>query len=73
MLVNFYYDDSGELTSDDEGCLVQLCGSCAKLHSDKVRKASRGHDQSTCELCGASNDPDWTESVNRMIARLTRP
>ena len=72
MLVNFYYDDSGDLTSDTEGNLVQLCRSCARLHADAVQWASRGHDQSECELCGASNDPHWTEQVDRLMRRLTR-
>lgn len=39
MRVNFHYSD--ELTSDDEGNLVQLCRSCARLHADEVRDRAR--------------------------------
>jgi hypothetical protein len=57
MNVNFYYSD--DLTSDTEGNLVQLCRECAKTNRDKATWASRGDDQSICELCEACNDPTW--------------
>lgn len=59
MIVNYYYSD--ELTNDDEGNLVQLCRGCAAQNRDQIQWASRGDDQSACELCRASNDPAWTE------------
>ncbi len=57
MTVNYYYSD--ELTNDDEGNLVQLCRDCAKVNRDKTNWASRGDDQSICELCETCNDPAW--------------
>lgn len=49
MTARFYYDDSGELTSDDEGNLVQLCERHARQHAAVVEWAGDGAE--CCELC----------------------
>lgn len=54
MPYRFYYDDGGELTSDDEGCLVQLCERCARRHAADVRWAGDGAE--CCEVCGGAEE-----------------
>lgn len=49
MRAKFYYDDSGELSSDPEGNLVQLCDGCALAHEDVIEWAGDGAEG--CELC----------------------
>lgn len=56
MQINYYYSD--ELTADTEGDLVQLCRNCAEENAGQVEWASRGDEESECELCGKANDPD---------------
>jgi hypothetical protein len=55
MRVNYYYDlTEGDYSSDpDEGNLVKLCRACARKAGDDVGFASRGDDESRCELCEA--------------------
>lgn len=53
-----YYDLSGELTSDTEGCLVVLCARCAREHRDDVQPAAVAEDGATCELCEESDDDE---------------
>ncbi len=55
MNVNYYYSD--ELTSDNEGNLVQLCRECAKSNADKIALAATGDEDSICEVdgCNAKN------------------
>lgn len=61
MNVNYYYDNSDEkiLSNDPEGNLVQLCRNCAEENAEIVEKASRGDEQSICELCEVCNDEEW--------------
>ncbi len=54
MTVNYYYSD--ELTSDTEGNLTMLCRECARKNANIVQWASRGDEESTCELCRVAND-----------------
>lgn len=54
--VAYYYDLSGELSSDHEGNLVQLCERCRQRHADDVQLAQAGDDESSCELCDESDD-----------------
>lgn len=68
MRVNFYYSDT--LTADTEGNLVQLCRDCAKANRDTSVWASRGDEQSVCELCDVCNDPVWMQGVDAQIARM---
>jgi hypothetical protein len=55
MRVNYYYDlTEGDYSSDpDEGNLIKLCTACARKAAAAVDFASRGDDESRCELCGA--------------------
>lgn len=68
MRVNFYYSDT--LTADTEGNLVQLCRGCAETNRNLIAWASRGDEQSVCELCEVCNDPVWMQGVNAQIAAL---
>lgn len=56
MKVNYYYSD--ELTSDTEGNLVQLCYGCAAANPDNIEWAQRGDEDSECEECDATNNPE---------------
>ena len=71
MRVHFFYDWSGELSTDGEGGLVQLCDHCAWKQGDAVHKAQRGDLESECELCDASNDPARSARLDAVIARLS--
>lgn len=68
MTVNYYYSD--ELTNDAEGNLVQLCGNCAKANRTIVQFASRGDEESECELCDAANDADRKQHLDSVMERL---
>jgi hypothetical protein len=61
MRVNYYYDltDWKKHTNDGEGCLVQLCDQCAADINEtageaEVKLASRGDEDSICEVCDAN-------------------
>jgi hypothetical protein len=51
-MVAYYYDLTGALTSDVEGCLVQLCERCAAAAGDEVQRAANGDEDGGCEACG---------------------
>lgn len=53
-MYRYYYDWGGELTGDDEGCLVQLCERCARAQGDDVGWAGDGAD--CCELCDGEEE-----------------
>lgn len=46
-----YYDLSGDLTTDDEGCLVTLCARHADTHHASVQHACDAEYGADCELC----------------------
>jgi hypothetical protein len=50
-MVAYYYDLTGALTSDPEGCLVQLCERCAAVAGDDVQRAANGDEDGGCEAC----------------------
>jgi hypothetical protein len=59
LLVNYFYDlsEQGDYTSDpDEGCLVKLCKPCARKAGDAVDWASKGDEDSRCEMCSAEQE-----------------
>lgn len=66
MTVNYYYSD--DLTADTEGNLVQLCRACATKHQGVVQWASKGDNESECELCGATNDAARTRELDELMA-----
>jgi hypothetical protein len=51
MTVAYYYDLTGALTSDVDGCLVQLCERCAAAAGDEVQRAANGDEDGGCEAC----------------------
>lgn len=58
MSVNFYYDWTGDLSSDPEGNLVQLCRDCLKSYladEHDLQPAQSGDYDSECEYCDARN------------------
>jgi len=69
MQVNRYYSD--ELTSDDEGNLVMLCREHAAKNRAIIQWASRGDEESECELCDASNDPARSTELDILFESLT--
>lgn len=60
MQVQYFYDltDDKQYSSDAEGNLVQLCADCAASAGSDVRLASRGDEESACELCDAPQPDD---------------
>jgi hypothetical protein len=66
MKVNYYYSTAVEQTEDD---LLHLCRECAAKHADRVQWASRGDEESECEFCDATNDPERTAHLNALFAK----
>jgi len=67
-MVAYYYDWRGDLSSDGEGGLVQLCAACALAHGDGVSLAQRGDPESECEECDAANDPARKAHLDELFA-----
>lgn len=76
LLVNYYYSvrvlSNGGYEDVGEDGLLILCRLCAKKHSNAVQWASRGDDQSECEFCRSSNDPQHSAQLNILFQQFTR-
>lgn len=76
LLVNFYYSvrvlENGGYEDVGEDGLLALCRACAKQHATDVQWASRGDEQSECELCRASNDPAHSAELDAIYAQVVQ-
>lgn len=72
MLVNYYYsnrviDNGGYDESDD---LLVMCRGCASKHNEQVQLAQRGDEDSECEFCKATNNPQHSAELDRLFAQM---
>lgn len=73
MKVNYYYSvrvlENGGYDENDD--LLHLCRACAQQYAADVQWASRGDDESECEFCGATNNPERTAHLDALFAEFT--
>ena len=72
MNVNYYYsvrvmEEEGGYEEGEEEGLLSLCRPCAHKHADAVQWASRGDEQSECEFCPATNDPEHSAYLDKLF------
>lgn len=64
--VNYYHDIEGQWM--DKWGLVQLCYDRTRGQRDFIQWAQTGDADSECDLCGASNNPDFVRETAEHIS-----
>ena len=67
MQINYYYDNTGNYSSDTEGSLVQLCDACALEAGNDVEFASTGDIDAICECCDMPSQ-GWVQTMQGEVA-----